>query len=229
MCRPPARPTDRSRATVPHPRTRSAPARAARRGGGARRLAALLGSALALAACGDGDGPGVTGPEAAYAGTYAVTRQNQAAACAPAPLPAPAASPEDADEVGYADLAGPPPPPWAGRFLRASFAGPEMFLEAYDEHGTRQGEVFRGTVAGDGTFSAAETREGGTEGPREGGHMFTVQQKWVVSGAFDRSSGQTRLDATASLTYDFRDGIVDGPLFTTCVVPFTIAGVRGAA
>ena len=224
MRRSPARTTYRPHFAAPRvPSAVRAHAGHATTHGGMRLRSTLLVPALALAACGDDDGPGVTPPEATHAGAYSITQLNQAVTCAPAALPAPVPNEEgfwwSLPPSGSADTrllvtVDATEYPGVGRLI--SFAG-----LAGGEH--------YGVLAGDGTFTVAQARQHGLEGPREGGDRFGVEERLDVSGAFERSGGQTRVDAAGTLTYQYwhsSDGVSADGLFTTCAQPFTLSGGR---
>jgi len=191
--------------------------------GGMRLPSTLLVAALVLAACDDDDEPGVTQPEATHAGTYSVTQLNQVGACAPAALPA--LIPNE-DGIWWSL----PPSGSADTRLRVTVDATEYpgVGRLISFAGLAGGGYF-GIVAGDGTFSVEHTGLHGLEGPREGGDRLGVVEQLAVSGAFERSGGQTRVDAAGTLTYQYwrsDDGVSADELFTTCAQPFTLSGRR---
>jgi len=191
--------------------------------GGMRLPSTLLVAALVLAACDDDDEPGVTQPEATHAGTYSVTQLNQVGACAPAALPA--LIPNE-DGIWWSL----PPSGSADTRLRVTVDATEYpgVGRLISFAGLAGGE-YVGILAGDGTFSVAHAGQHGWEGHREGGDKLGVDERLDVSGAFERSGGQTRIDAVGTLTYRYwhsSDGVSADGLFTTCTQSFTLSGGR---
>ena len=156
-------------------------------------------------------------------GRYLATRTESAAICAPQPLPLPQSATSqyapvpnvatESEVTLQVDL--------AASTIRLTQASPVV--------DSMSSLTLQGTVLDDIAAVASVTTQ--TEGPRAGGHTFFVVGNRVATANFlpavetpPGTNVEVSLSATGADTLTFRDGGSAGAVFTTCIVPETIAG-----
>lgn len=181
-----------------------------------RRSMLSIFAALAIGACSADS----TSPAFNFSGTYQITQVTQPVSCLPQ-LPTPVST----DVTAYVQ----PPSVLTTESLRflITQTGSQFTVTPLDAHGTPvTGSVLSGIISSDGTTSVSRTLVLGTEGPRQGGHTFFVSLQTNATGHYQATGAQVQQSGSATNTYTYRDGGVNGQVFATCVSTFSTTGSR---
>jgi hypothetical protein len=169
----------------------------------ARRLAGLLGVAVAAGCGGDSTSPSAT---PSVAGRYRATRTLAPVSCTPQRPPAGGTVVLDA----FADTTQ----------LRIAQAGTRLTVTYPDFPGA---SADTGSVAADGSVTLG-SRETFQEDPRQGNRVFFVDL--TVTETLRPADGGARLTGTGTYVNVFREGAATAPVFATCSRTATIEFVR---
>lgn len=172
---------------------------------------------------------GSTEPVSQFDGSYPVSQVDSAASCSPQALPAPALD----DSTRYVHLPQRPETLSVQMVVRENTSVVSLTQLASPAIATTLTIV--GSADSDSLSYSSPAVSLITEGPRQGGHTFTVTTQAQVGIKFQAAhllppgtGVQVSEVSSGSRAYTFIDGGSGGQVYTTCVTNFTSTGSRAS-